>query len=234
MHTLFCQPPASSFSCAYSQRICSTSGRTLCPQKLSRGRLNHLVARASEQFETGLDAPALTDYLDGQMSQLQRTFAELEREMDADMSRVNERARQLQERGQARMYTERQNGAQTYRNEQQWEEQLPGGWRKGYRSESITYFGSPPAAAPQLQSTGLTGLGGNVALLAVATVVGAYAAVAAALLRSYKHTRYSASKAWLVVAVWPVLALFSDRFRQEIATALHQQGDGSNDDSFVS
>ncbi len=53
----------------------------LSSQKLSRGRLNHLVARASEQFETGLDAPALTDYFDGQMSQMQRTFAEMEREV---------------------------------------------------------------------------------------------------------------------------------------------------------
>lgn len=88
------------------------------------------------------------------------------------------------------------------RNEQQWEEQLPGGWRKGYRSESITYFGPPPAAAPQLQSTGLTGLGGNVALLAVATVVGAYAAVAAALLRSYKHTRCAHPFALQRMVVW--------------------------------
>ena len=160
------------------------------------------------------------------------------------------------------------------------------------------------------------GVGGNLALLAVATIVGAYAAVAAALLRSYKHTRsallqdttfvsngngvlylpdivshlsvlalnlltvkhekpceacrsevvnwlvqhieqpcalpfgsclisdiqasqhtsggmdadevlcdrYSASKAWLLVAAWPVLALFSDRFRAEVMAALRRQG----------
>ena len=37
------------------------------------------------------------------------------------------------------------------------------------------------------------------------------------------YNRYSASKAWLVVAAWPLLALFSDRFRQEIRTALQRK-----------
>lgn len=72
------------------------------------------------------------------------------------------------------------------RNEQQWEEQLPGGWRKGYRSESITYFDTPRAAPLHTQTAGS---GGTLALFAVAAVVGAYAAVAAALHRIYAHTR---------------------------------------------
>ena len=75
------------------------------------------------------------------------------------------------------------------RNEQQWEEKLPGGWRKGYRSESITYFGAQPAAPMQLQSSHSAGLGNVFALFALATLIGAYAAVAAALMRSYKHTK---------------------------------------------
>ncbi|KAK9918348.1 hypothetical protein WJX75_003366 [Coccomyxa subellipsoidea] len=225
---------------ACSQSLCSTSGRPFCAQRLSPlslGKVRPSVARASERFEPGLDAPALSEYFDRQMAQMQRTFSEIEREMDADMTRMNERARQLRERGELQGFNQRQDGAQTYRDEQQWEEQLPGGWRKSYRSESITYFGSPPAAPVQLQSTGMGGVGGNLALLAVATIVGAYAAVAAALLRSYKHTRYSASKAWLLVAAWPVLALFSDRFRAEVMAALRRQGmtkDGRNDDSVVS
>lgn len=76
-----------------------------------------------------------------------------------------------------------------HRNEQQWEEKLPGGWRKGYRSESITYFGAPPTAPIQLQSAQRAGLGNGFTLFAFATLIGAYAAVAAALMQSYKHTK---------------------------------------------
>ncbi|CAL8463837.1 g3371 [Coccomyxa elongata] len=219
------------------QRICSTSGRPLIPQESPfplRGRPQ--VLKASERFEQGLDAPSLSDFFDGQMAQMQRSFIEMEREMDREVSRINERARKLQERGKVTGFSQRQEGAQTYRNEQQWEEKLPGGWRKGYRSESITYFGAPTSAPIQLQSAQSAGLGNGVTLFALATLIGAYTAVAAALMQSYKHTKYSASKAWLVVAAWPLLALFSDRFRQEIRTALRRKTlfkDNGKDDGVV-
>lgn len=95
---------------------------------MSLGKVRPSVARASERFEPGLDAPALSEYFDRQMAQMQRTFSEIEREvssrpphltllpactgllhheskadiaagvqMDADMTRMNERARQLRE-----------------------------------------------------------------------------------------------------------------------------------------
>ncbi len=46
----------------------------------SRGRPQ--VLKASERFEKGLDAPSLSDFFDGQMAQMQRSFIEMECEVE--------------------------------------------------------------------------------------------------------------------------------------------------------
>ena len=77
--------------------------------------------------------------------------------------------------------------APAFRNEQGFEERLPGGFRRAYRSETITYFGSVPAHAqlPPQQAFGL----GSVGLFVLTALVGAYASVAAAFWRNYDRTR---------------------------------------------
>ena len=74
------------------------------------------------------------------------------------------------------------------RNEQQFEEQLPHGYRKAWRSESVTYYGAAPSYAqlpPQQQWGGLAGAG----LFAAAALVGVWAAVGAALRSNFHKTR---------------------------------------------
>jgi hypothetical protein len=78
------------------------------------------------------------------------------------------------------------------RDEQQWEEKLSNGWRRGYRSESITYFGQPPAVPVQLTAAQQVGAGASWGLFAAALLVGAYLGVAAALHRAYKYTKCAA------------------------------------------
>ena len=74
------------------------------------------------------------------------------------------------------------------RNEQRFEERLPHAYRKAWRSESVTYYGAAPSYAqlPQ-QQWGL--LGGGGALFAAAALLGAWAAVGAALRRNFHRTR---------------------------------------------
>lgn len=75
------------------------------------------------------------------------------------------------------------------RNEQRFEERLPHGHRKAWRSESVTYYGAAPSYA-QLppQQWGL-----SAGLFAVAALIGVWVAVGAALRRNYHRTRYGIS-----------------------------------------
>ena len=52
----------------------------------SRGA--HQVLKASERFEQGLDAPSLSEFFDGQMAQMQRSFIEMEREVEFTIHRT--------------------------------------------------------------------------------------------------------------------------------------------------
>jgi len=62
--------------------------------------------------------------------------------------------------------------------------------------------------------------GASPLLLLAAVVAGAYVAVAAAFARAYERTTYRDASKWALVAGWPFLALWSKRFREQLAVAL--------------
>lgn len=77
---------------------------------------------------------------------------------------------------------------------------------------------SPPPAAASL-SPAAAGPG-PAALLSVAVLVGGYAALTAAFNRNYQLTSYAEQKRWLLLALWPLLFLFSPKFREQFSAAV--------------
>lgn len=65
-------------------------------------------------------------------------------------------------------------------------------------------------------------------------LVGSYLALTAAFARNYALTNYAESKRWLLVMLWPLLFLFSPKFREQFAAAVRGQkagfkGEGKGD-----
>ncbi len=81
----------------------------------------------------------------------------------------------------------------------------------------------PPASA---STAALSPAVGTAGLLGGVVLVGSYLALTVAFARNYALTNYMESKRWLLVMLWPLLFLFSPKFREQFAAAVRGQKAG--------
>jgi len=160
--------------------------------------------------------------LDRQFDEIDRQFAEMNRQMDRELADVfgrtdamvqqqRERTQQLRE-GALREARERTPNVAIERYEDRGD-----GRYMYYESIQITSGGRiGMGTLPMASAAG----GASPLLLLAAVVAGAYVAVAAAFARAYERTTYRDASKWALVAGWPFLALWSKRFREQLAVAL--------------
>ncbi|KAG2486068.1 hypothetical protein HYH03_015274 [Edaphochlamys debaryana] len=192
-------------------------------------RQARVVARASP-FD-------MFDAMDRQFELMDRQFEAMQRQMDRDMDSAMRMARdaERQAREAERLAdSEVQRSLPSFRREElrpapnvditRQEERGPGTYRY-YERIQITsggpgrgaYTALPPPAAATLAPG--PGLGGG-ALLGIAVAVGGWAALTAAFNRNYHLTVYAESKRWMLLLLWPLLVLFSPKFREQWAAVV--------------
>ncbi len=60
----------------------------------------------------------------------------------------------------------------------------------------------------------------NPGFVGALVLLGGYATLTAAFNRNYPLTNYAESKRWLLLALWPLLYLFSAKFREQFGAAI--------------
>ncbi|KXZ41210.1 hypothetical protein GPECTOR_647g762 [Gonium pectorale] len=165
---------------------------------------------------------------------MDREFTTMQRQMDRDIDMALSRARELERQADAefrRSMTDSDARLRTSLREdlrsapnvdiQRQEERGPGTYRY-YERIQITSGGGggrvvavPPTAATTLAAPP-PAAGVSPALVGALIAVGSYVAVTAAFNRNYHLTSYTEQKRWLLLALWPLLVLFSPKFREHI------------------
>ncbi|KAG1675776.1 hypothetical protein FOA52_012432 [Chlamydomonas sp. UWO 241] len=156
---------------------------------------------------------------------MDRQMAEMDRQMTREMDSVfrstrdaAQRARQQGEeaRGQAQEQAQRSRSAgEPEVRVERFEDRGPG--RFTYY-ESVHITSSFPSAAGAYATPGA---GFSPLLVVAALAAGAYAAVTAAFARAYHLTTYRENMwKWALILCWPVLAIGSRRFRQQLVSVL--------------
>ena len=97
----------------------------------------------------------------------------------------------------------------------EYKDDAPG--RHVYYTESITTFGGPYSSPAN--SFDINNPPGSLlspfSLLGIALLLGAWGSLTASFARKYHTTIYSQKWKWVLLALWPILALISPRFREE-------------------
>eukprot|EP00192_Tetraselmis_astigmatica_P018586 CAMPEP_0117667708 /NCGR_PEP_ID=MMETSP0804-20121206/11127_1 /TAXON_ID=1074897 /ORGANISM="Tetraselmis astigmatica, Strain CCMP880" /LENGTH=254 /DNA_ID=CAMNT_0005475485 /DNA_START=300 /DNA_END=1064 /DNA_ORIENTATION=- len=172
----------------------------------------------------GLGGDPFDDMMDFPQSRLQdvfdtRAFDESMRQME---SRLLESQREVDRKVEEmqRLSSTPQNSQEIYQRKGETSSYFSESYEsrgQGYYYQSYTEFRSGP---PTYTSSSV---GGSPVLLGlVLFLVGAYAAAAAAFNRGYEATKYSEKPTvrWRLILLWPLLFLFSSKFRQEFRLAM--------------
>lgn len=173
-------------------------------------------------------------FMDRQMAAFDRQFDAMQHRMDAEFdsavmdARVAEQqARAAVERARSmqvqpgspdvRIQRQEQRGPGTYRYYESIEIRSGGGGYNAMLAPGVAV--GPPAPL----------------LLLAALLAGAYVAVSAAFWRNFGATTFADKHRWKLVPLWPLLALFNERFRQQFVEAVwgkrNVQGQGQQGDS---
>ncbi|KAG2427458.1 hypothetical protein HXX76_012394 [Chlamydomonas incerta] len=179
------------------------------------------------------------DAMDRQFAQMDRQFDAMQRQMDREFETAFGRARDAERLAreaerQALSDPAARSSSASFRQELlrpapevdiTRQEERGAGYYRYYERIQITSGGggrahssAPPPAAASL-SPAASGPG-PAALLGVAVILGGYAALTAAFNRNYQLTSYAEQKRWLLLALWPLLFLFSPKFREQFLAAV--------------
>jgi hypothetical protein len=111
-----------------------------------------------------------------------------------------------------------------------------GGSFRAYHSESFTVIGVPPSGCSTYAQPAAAQFGGlaGAPLLAVAALVGFWAAAVARFHQCFHLTIYKEQHRWWLLLLWPLLLLFSSEFRQQFLAAVRgRQAGPDGGDGFV-
>eukprot|EP00195_Chlamydomonas_chlamydogama_P010732 CAMPEP_0202906644 /NCGR_PEP_ID=MMETSP1392-20130828/39875_1 /ASSEMBLY_ACC=CAM_ASM_000868 /TAXON_ID=225041 /ORGANISM="Chlamydomonas chlamydogama, Strain SAG 11-48b" /LENGTH=219 /DNA_ID=CAMNT_0049595267 /DNA_START=282 /DNA_END=942 /DNA_ORIENTATION=+ len=170
------------------------------------------------------------DLVDSQMRSMERQFAEVDRQL-AEMDRQIDRELSSIMGEARRVEREADEAAQRalQRSREATQQLQPGGpdvrieRREEYGLNSYRYYQSVQITSRPytLRTAAATEAPFFSPLLLVATILtGAYAAVAVAFARNFDLTTYSASSRLPLVLLWPILAIFNKRYRDQLFAAL--------------
>ncbi|GLC39906.1 hypothetical protein PLESTM_000964900 [Pleodorina starrii] len=210
--------------------LCSTSYAT--PHCLPRraARPWRVVAMASNSSN-------LFDYMDRQFEFMERQMdreiesmrVQVDRDVNAALSRA-QAAEQQALRQQSQLFEGTRAGPNV--DIQRQEESGPGMYRyyeriqitSGGGSGRTTYIGQPPPAAAASVVAPAPSL--NPAFVGALVLAGGYLTLTAAFNKNYPLTNYAESKRWLLLALWPLLFLFSPKFREQFNAAVRGERAG--------
>ncbi|EFJ47020.1 hypothetical protein VOLCADRAFT_105310 [Volvox carteri f. nagariensis] len=175
------------------------------------------------------------DMMDRQLADMERQFETMQKQIDRDIDAAMSRAREAERQADAEFQraksgnSQRSSFSQDMRPSpnveiQRQEESAPGMYRYYERIQINSsgsyrgYISQPAAAATSVVKPVSPSL--NPALVGALVVLGGYVTLTAAFNRNYALTNYAESKRWLLMALWPLLFLFSPKFREQFAAAI--------------
>ncbi|KAG2452230.1 hypothetical protein HYH02_003258 [Chlamydomonas schloesseri] len=223
---------------------CSTSYAPAAPRSGPLVAARRLASRRSALPVARASPYDVFDAMDRQFMEMDRQFDAMQRQMDREFESAFSRAREaerqaLSDSAAAQRSSSRQEQQQQlrpYYNNNAPEvditrqEERGAGYYRYYERIQITgggggraYGSATPAPAAAVSLSPTAAGPGPAVLLGVAVVVGGYAALTAAFARNYQLTNYAESKRWLLLALWPLLFLFSPKFREQFSAAVKGQ-----------
>lgn len=142
-----------------------------------------------------------------------RMAERLQREMDIMDQTIARQVEKIEKSGA------RKSGDFSWSRE--WKSESPG--QRVYFSESITVYNGQGALYQQSpyylsHHPGLSFPG----LLLLSALLGAWLSVTVAFNKRYHMTVYAENRRWMILILWPLLLLFSPKFREEFFTVLHK------------
>lgn len=150
-----------------------------------------------------------------------RLIEDMNRDIDRSMQLLDRQFQDVQRRAEESL--EQDKGWVTYRRQ----EKSTGPTFSRYFSEQVVVYGNTPATIVHPPSHAYTGLS-SLSLLVAALIAGAWTAVTMAFNKGYKKTIYSEDvvKKVPLLLFWPILLVFSAKFREQFNAAIHQSGSG--------
>ncbi|GFR41880.1 hypothetical protein Agub_g2663 [Astrephomene gubernaculifera] len=216
MQTMFSSSQKLRRQCASS---CSTSYNQARPLwRILCGRPRN-VTRAS--------LPDVFNLMDRELMDFDRQFVAMQRQMDRDMDMALSRARLMERQAESIRSSLREDLRQAPNVDiQRQEERGPGMYRYYERIQitsgggrSLSYGALPAPAVSSVSTTTAPSIATPLLVSAMVTV-GGYAALTTAFNRNYQLTTYAESKRWLLLLLWPLLVLFSPKFREQFVAAV--------------
>ncbi|GIL80644.1 hypothetical protein Vretimale_9207 [Volvox reticuliferus] len=212
--------------------MCSTSYLASRCSRTQAARPWRAVAKASTS--------SIFDVMDRQFADMERQFGAMQRQMDRDIDMALSRAREAERQADAEFQRAMTGTSATTRQStffqemrpapnvdiQRQEEVSPGAYRY-YERIQITgtgggsvrgYVAQPPPVPKAAVAPVSPAL--NPVFIGALVVLGGYVTMTAAFSRNYALTNYAESKRWLLLALWPLLFLFSAKFREQFAAAI--------------
>ncbi|GLI70943.1 hypothetical protein VaNZ11_016040 [Volvox africanus] len=211
---------------------CSSSYTTPRCSLWQTARPRRMVTKASTS--------SIFDIMDRQFADIERQMGAMQRQMDRDIDIALSRAREAERQADAD-FQRAMTGASTtsrqppffqemrpapYVDIQRQEEVSPGAYRyyeriqiTGTSGGSVRGYVAQPPPVPKAAAVPVSPAL-NPVFVGALVVLGGFVTLTAAFNRNYSLTNYAESKRWLLLALWPLLFLFSAKFREQFAAAI--------------
>ncbi|GIL63266.1 hypothetical protein Vafri_17367 [Volvox africanus] len=211
---------------------CSSSYTTPRCSVWQAARIRRIVTKASTS--------SIFDVMDRQFADIERQMGAVQRQMDRDIDMALSRAREAERQADADFQRAMTGTSATSRQSpffqemrpgpnvdiQRQEEVSPGAYRyyeriqvTGTGGGSVRGYVAQPAPIPKVAAVPVSPAL-NPVFIGALVVLGGVVTMTAAFNRNYALTNYAESKRWLLLALWPLLFLFSAKFREQFAAAI--------------